>query len=200
MEYYLMEPPLEFEDFSKLKRKEAKVLFDWFTSNIEERVNLLKMLYAWDGFDKSDLDYSLESLDKVWAWFVGLINLYTHQILKRDIPKGKLPQKGAFIYDFMNYSNLCILLTAISTDIGIYLGETFIKHNPSAKWDFVSKPKDATFVNKPAISNFKFGGEKVMYDVVSVVYNLSLYYSEGNGRDNELSRSFKRWEKRLIIN
>lgn len=193
-----MEPPIEFEDFSELKKKDAKIIFDWFTSNIQERVNLLKMLYEYDGHDKAALDYSVESLDKIWAWFVSLINLYTYHILKRDVPKERLPNEGSFIYDFINDSKLCVLLTAISTDIGIYLGETFIKNNPSAKWDFMSKPKDATFVNKPALSKFKLGGEKVMYDVVSVVYNLSESYSDGNGGDKELSRSYKRWEKRLI--
>ncbi|CRK83350.1 hypothetical protein [Neobacillus massiliamazoniensis] len=200
MEYYLMEPPIKFDNFSKLSKKETKLVFEWFISKIPERINLLKMLYELEGLNKTELDFTLESLNKVWVWFTRIINVYSQQILGRDVSKDELPNEGSFIYDYIDDPKLSVLLTAISQDIGIYLGETFIKNNHTAKWGFVTNPKNISYVNKPAISDFIFGGEKSMYDVLSAVYNLSVRYSKGEGNEEELSRSFKRWEKRLVKN
>ena len=72
--YKVLEPPFKCENFENMKPKQAKEYFEWFQSQIPERINILSE--AIHEYDKNIvLDYSEESLIKVWSWFVDLIEV-----------------------------------------------------------------------------------------------------------------------------
>ena len=61
--YDILIPPLNkpFVDFTK---KEAEDYFEWFLSQIKFRV-----VYLQD-YSGIELDYSIDSLDDIWGWFL----------------------------------------------------------------------------------------------------------------------------------
>lgn len=72
MEYLLMQPPFEMKPFKDMTKKEAQNHFDWYVREIPTRIELLKNAYsATGGIEKKDLDYSSESLIKLWQWYIN---------------------------------------------------------------------------------------------------------------------------------
>ncbi|WP_110953622.1 hypothetical protein [Anaerosinus massiliensis] len=73
MLYPLMDPP-NFMSYDDMTRSEAKKHLEWYVNQIPERLELLRKAYEETGGGaKEELDYSVESLRRLWEWFIPLI-------------------------------------------------------------------------------------------------------------------------------
>ena len=189
-----MVPPIEVEDFSELKKKEAQLIFDWFVSEIPERLEYLHQLYK-VGEGKRELDYTPDSLDSLWEWFLRQIDsLSKHPNEIKDIYGSS---DDLFLKDFADHEQLETLIISICTDIGIYFGEVFVRNHEQVKWGFVTKPKNMIYVNKPVLTGFKIIGETAAYDAVGAMYNIYQSYVLSGKGIRELGRSYERWKNRI---
>jgi hypothetical protein len=191
MEYDILVPPIEVDDFSKLKKKEAQIIFNWFFSEIPERLEYLHQLYKAGG-GKGDLDYTPDSLISLWEWFLRQIDgLSKHP---DEVKQLYGSSDNLFLKDFAGHEKLETLVMSICTDIAIYVGEVFVRNHEQVKWGFVTKPKVMDYANKPALTGFFTAGKPEVCDVVDAVYSCYHTYLRDGKRLKYLDRFYKRWK------
>lgn len=167
MDYYAISPPFEIKEFEVMTKKEAQQHFDWFVSQIPDRLNQLKALYAWSNEnDALPLNGSPESLTALWEWFIPMVEIEPKS--SEEIAK-ELAQLPEWVHEeyLENPYEFTLATHSMVIDIGIYFGEVFIKEFPELEWGFVSKPKSLVHVNRPIImlkdSSFEFEPRQLIY-------------------------------------
>lgn len=155
MEYPWMAPSFEMKPFEEMNKKEAKQHFDWYISQIPERIEVLKELTE----HKISLDYSKESLIPLFAWYLSQITIYKLSDKEIEAELEDLRQYPDFVYEdekerlLANPVELKKVDYALAMDIAIYYAETIIKNYPQVKWTFFTKPKSFVYLNEPILSN-----------------------------------------------
>ena len=153
MNYPVMKPPFEFKDFESMNKKEAKQYFDWYLSQIPERIEILKKVSD----NQIALDYSKESLIPLFSWFLSTVTIYrlSKEEIKADLED--LSQYPDYVYEdekdrlLSNPVDLKEEDYALAKDIAIYYGETLIKNYPQVHWTYLTKPKSYVFLNEPIL-------------------------------------------------
>lgn len=148
--YGILLPPVT-KNLDRLTKEEAQAYFDWFTGKLDERVEYLRT------FSKCNLDYTPKSLVPLWAWFLrnAEIEITPGEQLKKlrkDLEKAGFPLVEEVLRDKTRQFTLeteCII-----RDIGMYLGEIFVKSHPCLYWSYYTKPKNDLFVNRPLLMGF----------------------------------------------
>lgn len=146
-------PPIEFS------AKEAKMYFDWYLGNLDQRCAYLREIVVQTSEVTMDaLDFTLESLRPLWAWFLEHAQVVCNdntQLLKQVLGEGSL--KPEFAKDILK-TNDCILSTRteyLVRDIGMYVGKTFVTQYPQKlSWTYKRKPKNYIHVNEPLLIGF----------------------------------------------
>lgn len=186
-----MDPPFEVKPFGKMSAKEAKKHFEWYVSEVPNRINLLIDLFgATGGGEKKYLDLSPKSLIILWEWF--LPNIKTTLKTKEEIDN-ELQNIPDWLKDEVRRNNkkLSVASTTLAMDIAIYFAETLIKHfEKNLKWGYITKPKSLEYVNSPVLVGFKSDME---LNPRTVVYNLTLDAIDGNTSKEALYQLFKVW-------
>ncbi len=153
IEYDLLVPPLGL-DFQNMTPKQAKENFDWFISKIPERMEYLRNRCATDiNVPLECLDYSPESLNIVWSWFIKIAR--TEKTPKEEVSQmersvGKLGEH------WIIRERLTVASQFVLRDIGMYLGETYIKSYNDIYWSYFTKPKNEVIVNRPVLFGFYY--------------------------------------------
>lgn len=191
MNYELMVPPFEMKEFDEMNKKEAKEHFEWYISEIPNRIEILKTIYEERGGKKENLDYSIKSLEGLWKWYlknVEIIDKSEKEILDE---KSELPEwlKDEEIIP----KKISITWLAIAMDISMYLGEVFVRNNPSLQWTFVTKPKRIMHVNRPVIGDFK--NDKM--DTRHILYILTLKIIKNTTDEKALLNLYNVWMEYL---
>jgi hypothetical protein len=191
LEYPLMTPPFEVKPFEKMTKKEAQLHFDWYLSEVPERVELIKKAYLeTSGGKLEDLDLSPQSLVKLWSWFIPRIVTVTKSDEEIADELKKVPE---WFNDKVieNKRKLSVGSLSLAMDIAIYFAEVFIHNFDKLYWGFVTKPKSLVYVNSPVVMGFSTGIE---LDPRNLVYNLTL--KEINGKTNKeyLLNLFEAWK------
>ncbi len=132
-------------DYHTMTAKEAEEHFNWFLENIDGRIEYLK------AFCGIDLDFSYESLIRLWEWFLKKARV-------EKIPHRKLKalreQYTAFGDDFVGKHQLSVSTEYLVRDIGIYLSEVFKRTSANIQWGFSTELKSYFFVNRPMLMGF----------------------------------------------
>lgn len=155
MTYPWMAPPFEMKPFEEMNKKEAKQHFDWYISQIPERIEVLKELTE----HKISLDYSKESLIPLFDWYLSQVTIYKLSDKEIEAELEDLRQYPDFVYEDEKESLLANPVElkkedyALAMDIAIYYAETIIKNYPQVKWTFFTKPKSFVYLNEPILSN-----------------------------------------------
>lgn len=163
MTYPWMAPPFEMKPFEEMNKKEAKQHFEWYISQIPERIEVLKELTE----HKISLDYSKESLIPLFAWYLSQITIYKLSDKEIDAELEDLRQYPDFVYEDEKESLLANPVElkkedyALAMDIAIYYAETIIKNYPQVKWTFFTKPKSYAYLNEPILS---YEDDKIFYE------------------------------------
>ncbi len=191
MNYELMAPPFEMKEFDEMNKKEAKEHFEWYINEIPNRIEILKTIYEEFGGKKENLDYSINSLEGLWKWYlknVEIIDKSEKEILDE---KSELPEwlKDEEIIP----KKISITWLAIAMDISMYLGEVFVRNNPQLKWTFITKPKRIMHVNRPVIGDFK--NDKM--DTRHILYILTLKIIKNTTDEKALLNLYNVWMEYL---
>lgn len=163
MTYPWMAPPFEMKPFEEMNKKEAKQHFDWYISQIPERIEVLKELTE----HKISLDYSKESLIPLFDWYLSQVTIYKLSDKEIEAELEDLRQYPDFVYKDEKESLLANPVEfkkedyALAIDIAIYYAETIIKNYPQVKWTFFTKPKSFVYLNEPILSN---GDNEIFYE------------------------------------
>lgn len=152
MENKIMRPPFEHVDFVDMKKNEAQQFFEWYTSQVQNRIDCLKENLKEDGL-VNILDYSAESLISLWEWYENVIKIvpkdedeYQREI--REYPKW---MKSEILTTKVSYETL-----KYSLDVSMYFAEVVIRNSDSKiKWGYFTSPKKRMSVNEPTLLGFK---------------------------------------------
>ncbi len=166
MEYQFMQPPLEIKPFKEMSKKEAEAHFAWFIEEIPNRLNLLEKTYRKiSGVDKIGLDYTTESLIKLWQWYINNVEIEEKTEGFKKIEMELYPE---WIRINLSDKRINVGWMAVGMDIAIYFSELFIQQHTTIKWGIVSKPKSLAYINKPVLVGFKGGIELDSTNIVRV--------------------------------
>lgn len=139
--------------FRDMTPAQANGSFSWFMEHIPERVQYLRTRCAKDlDIAAALLDYAPESLVLIWRWF--LKSARTQKTPKEELAK---MEEGAKVFgqSFINRTQFTVATLYMLLDIGMYLGQCFVKNYPALTWAYYTKPKTDVYVNQPVISGFQ---------------------------------------------
>lgn len=150
--YDFLIPPYGF-DFRSMTPAQAKKNFSWFLDHIPERMEYLCGRCAKDlKISENQLDYSAESLISVWRWFLKFARV-------EETPRENIEQmeKASEIFgeSFINRVQFTVATQYMLHDVGMYLGECFVRNYTALEWTYYTKPKSDVYVNQPTISGFQ---------------------------------------------
>ena len=192
MEYPLMSPSLELKPFEKMTKKEAENHFNWYLSEIPNRIALLRETFSKTGEGKiEDLDFTPKSLQKIWEWFLPNIEIISKSDdeINEEINEIPVQFKDNISIDRRKFSTGTL---SIGMDIAIYFAEIFIKNYDNLTWGLITKPKSLVYVNRPVVVGFSSGVE---LDPRLLVYNLILNKMDGSAKKEDLYNLFEVWEE-----
>ena len=189
MKYSLMEPHFIMKSFQEMNKKEAQQHFDWYISEISNRINQLASYYDTNGGKKEELDFSPESLKLLWAWFIPLIKttIKTREEIETEVKNAPEWLRETIEAGKEKPSTETL---AIAMDIAIYFAEVFTENFKQLKWGFIGKPKSLAYVNRPVLVGFK----SMEMDPRAIVYNQLLKSMRGSKDSNILFNLFEIWK------
>ena len=172
VEYNVEFPPMGV-DYDSWNNKTAKEYFEWYISQIPLRTEYLCNRVSSDlKIDISLLDFSPESLNIIWEWYLKTA------IIKKCDTKETEKQKETELYRLVgessiNYEELSLNSLLIQRDIGMYLAEVFLTECKALSWTYMhespSKKIKDIFNNKPQLTGFLYNSEEVMFEPIHMV-------------------------------
>lgn len=188
MNYPFMCPPLEFQSFREMSKKEAQEHFDWYINEIPGRLELLKNAFEFTGGgDKKILDFSPESLKPLWSWFILQVKMIPKS--KKEI-EDELRKYPKWMKDQLGTHRVSTETLAVGMDIAKYFAEVFIKNFSGVKWGLVTKPKSYVYVNRPVLMGFKHN----QMDPGNNVHVLTLKVADGEKNSDTLYDMYNYWK------
>lgn len=192
MEYLFMQPPFEIKPFVSMSKKEAEVHFDWYVKEIPSRLDLLEKTHReMSNEDNIVLDYSPESLIKLWQWYINNVEIEEKSDVLRKLEIEQYPE---WVRINLSSQKISTGWMAVAMDIAIYFSEFFIKEHGTIKWGIISKPKSLAYINKPVLVGFKGG---LALDSTNLVRVLTSKLIDGDKDDNSLLKAYRTWSGKV---
>ena len=188
---------------------ETEEYWNWYMENLDARCEYLRSLIAEDaGIGLEALDYSLDSLLPVWAWFLSRA-----KVIRKKLPRpyeryveisretGGKPVKRVVKYD----DSFDVKTEMMICDIGMYVGKMFIQSYPGKiRWALVNKPRNYIHVNEPLLKGFVqthrlADGEKLDspfypdFEPIHMVGVQAAGIFEGKANEDDLYRICRLW-------
>lgn len=154
MEYEMMIPPFKHGNFIDMNKKEVQQYFDWYTSQVKHRINILKIFIEKEGLENV-LDYSADSLIPLWEWYEKKIEFVqkNEEEYKSEISKYPDWMQSEILTTKVSFETLKYAL-----DISMYFADIIIKNSRGKiKWGYFTNPKKRMSVNEPTLLGFKGG-------------------------------------------
>ena len=187
MYYPLMDPPVNEKDFSKMSKKEAEKVFEWYTKEIPHRLSLLKKAYLLSGGEGDIFDYSSDSLKALWSWYIKNVNVVPKSEEEYQKQVRALP---AHIGSFVLKDKVEMVWVQIAMDIGIYMALCLLKHGGRLKWGIFFKPRTLYSVNRPVIVGFT---KSMCFDSMNIMSTQIFKVAKSKSEGNELYNLFHVW-------
>lgn len=192
MDYLLMQPPFEVKTFKNMSKKEAETHFNWYVNEIPSRLELLEKTYRETSNEvEIVLDYSPESLIKLWQWYINNVEI---EEKSEELKKLEMEQYPEWVRVNLSSQKISIGWMAIAMDIAIYFSEFFIREHTTIKWGIVSKPKSLAYINKPVLVGFKGGLD---LDSTNLVRVLTSKLIDGDKDANSLLKVYTTWSGKV---
>lgn len=181
LSYDICIPPID-KPFSLLSSIEAKNYFDWYISKIPERISYLSGEISKAMKKDLDLiDFSPDSLEIIWRWFLGEAHTETSA---------------------SNVLQLDMQTEYIIRDIGMYVGELFNSRYTGINWSYYETPKTDFFVNRPVLIGFKdksvFPPFCTVFEPIYMVRVQACKILLNRQKKDDLLNLYNKWEKNLI--
>ena len=202
LNYDILVPPLTkpIETFSV---SETATFFSWFQNQIPCRIDYLSRRCAEQlGIDKQNIDVSAESLLLIWKWFLEIAE--TERTPKQKLDR-LISDYSDRHYAFSEYllsqerDQFSLQTEYILRDIGMYVGEVFVRENPIIHWGYYTEPKTDISVNRPVLLGFKdfrfsppFPTE---FDPIHMVGVQAANIWDNTQNENDLKNLYQKWCK-----
>lgn len=200
LKYDIAIPPLS-KPFAELTSREVRYYYKWYLEQIPKRIEYLSEYCAKQmNVDFTDIDLSPESLVIIWRWFLSIAQKErTPRKRIEELEKQYKDCPFAFQQYMLNESREQFSLQTeyIIRDIGIYLGEVFVKNNPSICWGYYEKPKSDFFVNMPVLTGFvdcRFNPPfQMIFEPIHMVGVQAANVWDNSQREDDLLRLYQKW-------
>ena len=126
MEYIYNEFPEEYERIKELKKKDVQRMFDWYVSQSETRIDILKQYVNQDSQVPIDFDYTPESLIPLWTWFEPKIRKQRRKY--RDILRERKEQPK-WMREYIPREEFTLKTLNLIWDIAYYFAEVMFRNN-----------------------------------------------------------------------
>lgn len=197
MDYPIMEPPIEFDSFEKMTKKEAQLHFDWYIEELPKRLELLKMAYIETASgDEEDFDLTPHSLIRMWKWFLLRIETVPKSADEYDEEMANIPE---WLHKFFigNTEKPSIETICVAMDVAIYFSKVLISNHDHLSWTFRTKPKKVENLNRPVIIGFS---NNLTLDPREILYNLTLRSLTEEKDDKALFNLYNAWSQIVYVN
>lgn len=195
-DYVLFSPPPELADRPpwEWKASEGRSYFTWFLSEVPQRLAQLANVVSSSTPDLAGvLRLSPESLVPLGTWFCSVVTACTkgEDQVTRELSAMSERARRMGVEDWA----LTTESLSIAVDLGIYLGEVFIKQDPRLRWELCTRPKRDVSYNQPVLE-----GGKMRLDPIQLVVVLAYGIARGNRGPNDLADLYHGWFERVRVN
>lgn len=151
MDYNMVKLPATKKEIRLFNKKEATEYLEWYVSEIENRVAILKEYAENDGCI-CEFDYSVESLIDLWMWYETKIKVEKKTVQELEDEYNKIPE---WLHNEVSEIKISFDTYKIAWDISVYFGEVLVRNNIELHYGFFSKPKKRQSLNEPVVCGFK---------------------------------------------
>ena len=141
---------LYIEDFKNAKVEDAFQFAEWYFAQTKDRINVLKD-YISQNNSNLILDYTDESLIKLWNWFEDNLEMVKKDNEEIEYEKEQIPQ---VFWSYIQNDRISHLMIEIAIDISYYFVDMLLNKHSNLKTDCITKPNWKNNLKKPVISGF----------------------------------------------
>lgn len=200
LNYDILVPPLT-KPIDTFSATETAAFFSWFQGQIPCRIDYLSGRCAEQlGVNKQDIDLSVDSLLLVWKWFLEIAE--TERTPKRKL-NCFIDNYGDEHYAFRQYllsqeeNQFSLQTEYILRDIGMYIGEVFVRENLGIHWGYYTEPQTDISVNRPVLlgfADFRFSPPFPMeFDPIHMVGVQAANIWDNTQNEEDLRNLYKKW-------
>lgn len=199
--YQVLVPPIT-KRFSVMEPAEAEAFFQWFLSQKEERVAYLSAHFPHVGYRL----LSPHSLVPLWAWFLKQAKTERTPDAVTERHRAEVSQRSPELARDVfrtGQPRLTFETELLLWDIGIYLGETFIKNEPGLYWThYGPEVREDIFLNKPVLAGFQSTEVDPPFDLYFEPVHMAGVQARkilsGNTDPSDLFRVYKNWATKFV--
>lgn len=189
MTYNSIQPPFELS-FREMSKQDLIRYSHWFHDTLPDRLDeLARALRETSGYESWQPDGSAESLDLLGRWFAAQVAMRP----RLESEKKALEEKVIFPIDLPG-EELTTRTLSLAMDIGMYLGQVFMKNHAQLKWDQPFGNKKFIDYGQPVLVAFKPGPFNPVRMAVTFAYGLAGHQKTGEG----LRNIYETWSKLVI--
>ncbi|MBR3919861.1 MAG: hypothetical protein IKJ59_14225 [Clostridia bacterium] len=201
--YDILIPPLtkKILDFSA---EETESYFRWFMQQIPSRIEYLTEVCSQQlKIDRSKLDLSAESLVYIWEWFLKVAEIeQTPKAALNDLSKqyNYLPRSLKKHFLEQSKEQLSLQTEYIIRDIGMYIGEVFVREHPVIYWGYYTPPQLDRFTNSPLLLGFEYdyvSPFKVPFEPIHMVGVQAANLFDKSANKMDLIKIYRIWERHV---
>ena len=198
IEYSIEFPPMGV-DYNSWDNKTAKAYFEWYMAQIPLRTTYLCQRVSEDlKVDISLLDFSPNSLNIIWEWYLKTAIIEKENI--QEIEKYKKSDLYNLVGESsVSYEKLSLNSLIIQRDIGMYLAKVFLAECQSLSWTYIheshSKKVKDIFNNRPQLTGFLYNGEEVMFEPIHMVGVQGENLLDNTCKVSDLYDLYLKWSK-----
>jgi hypothetical protein len=181
--YILVEIPL-IKPFSEMSTRELRAFFDWFVSQVPERIEALKCAIGEIGAaDDVVLDGTRESIAGIGEWMAKNMQAYKIPVAAEEIPSRLKFGLGLDTY------RLDSLSFSLAFDIGMYVSHVMMSRYRQLYWEQDVKRKKYADYGYPVISGFG----KVSFNPTTMMHTHAIGLIDGSRSGKGLLKIYDVW-------
>ena len=189
MKYSIIQLPFPL-NFREMTRREAKAYHLWFVEQIPMRISILEQAVRSTNdseFQSWAADETVESLDALGKWFAFHVNLRKRtEKEKEEIYSGApLWFRRVQIEDW----ELANKTFSLAVDIGIYLGQVFVKNRLDIRWEMLKNSKNDADYQQPVLVGFG----NLVCNPLRLAVTLAYDFARGSQPPGRLRELFELW-------
>ncbi|MGO4544172.1 hypothetical protein AB4Z29_05190 [Paenibacillus sp. 2TAB23] len=190
--YFNYEAPFEHIPFETMSKREADNFFQWFLGIQQNRIQILidQFEEGRDGRTIKKLDFTPESLNELWNWFIPRIKQVKKTIEELAEEQEHLPHWLKIDINVNEYK-FCKETETTIMDIGLYFSKVFLQMFVQLQWGIVYKPRSFVDVNRPVIVGFN---KNMTLNPIRIINNYASAEVNGTSKNN-LFDLFNIWRK-----
>ena len=148
------------------------------------------------------LDYSIDSLTDIWAWFLKIAEIEkTPRIKLRELKQELKNQPKEIAKEVLKEQGKQFSLETeyIMWDVAMYFGEVYIRNNPSISWGYHTDKKLDSFANMPLLVGFEdrdfSPAFKAHFELTFMIRMSACNLFDGDQKKEDLVDLYNKWQR-----